>query len=135
MEDITLLTAKLPGVWEGLQGDGVYHEEWSSVDGSSLHGRAYLIRKGEITNQEKLSIIIDHSEIFYVAEVSHNSGPVKFRLTSGSDDVFIFENPEHDFPQKITYDLSNSDHLLAIIEAVKNGKTKRIEFRLQKIRN
>ncbi len=133
MKDIKLLSAKLPGIWEGIQGDGVYHEEWSSVDESSLQGRAYLIRKGEITNQEKLSIIVDNGEIYYVAEVSHNAAPVRFRLTSSSDDVFVFENPEHDFPQKITYDLTASGQLLATIEAEKNGKTKKIEFRLQKI--
>ena len=135
MDELQLLITKLPGVWEGIQGDGVYHEEWSSDDSTDLKGIAYLIRKGEITNQEKLSIIEDSGNIFYVAEVSHNAAPVKFKLTSGSENIFVFENPEHDFPQKITYDLSQDGLLIATIEAMKNDKLRRIEFRLQKISN
>lgn len=122
----------LAGMWEGIQGSGVYHEEWSVESDGSLKGRAYLLKMGEIKNPESLKIEQENEHVFYVAEVAHNSAPVKFRLTDSSDNLFVFENPDHDFPQKITYDLTETDHLTAVIEAVNDGKLKKVEFRLKK---
>ena len=40
----------------------------------------------------------------------------------------VFENPQHDFPQRISYELKGDGTLLAAIEGTKNGKTRRVEF-------
>lgn len=124
--------ALLAGSWEGIQGAGVYHEEWQVSGDGSLSGRAYLIAKGEIRNEELLTLKEEPDGIYYTAKVSHNEAPVRFRLTSAEGMVFVFENPAHDFPQKITYDMSVKDRLLAVIEAQKDGKRRAIEFRLKR---
>ena len=124
----------LVGMWEGIQGQGIYHEEWSKISDTELSGKAYLIKKGEIKNPEVLKIHISNENIFYTAEVSHNPEPVSFRLTSQKNNIFIFENPEHDFPQKITYARKDNDSLLAVVEAVKDGKTRKIEYNLRLIK-
>ncbi len=123
----------LIGRWEGLQGHGIYHEEWEFNEESGLTGKAYLIKKGEILNTEKLKIHLSNGNIFYTAEVSHNPSPVSFRLTSYENNIFIFENPEHDFPQKITYEKKEDGSLLAVVEAISNGKNRRIEYSLRSI--
>lgn len=123
----------LIGQWEGIQGPGVYHEEWEKVNDNEFNGKAYLIKKGEISNPEKLKLHSDERGIYYTADVSHNPKPVSFELTSQNETTFVFENPQHDFPQKITYEKKENDLLLASIEATNNGKTKKIEFNLKKI--
>ena len=133
MADIIIILAKLLGVWEGIQGSGIYHEEWRKLNDNSLEGRAYLLKKGEIVNPENLKIVIEDGEVYYVADVSHNEAPVRFRMTSSSDTILVFENPSHDFPQKITYDLGEEGWLKAIIEAEREGKVRKVEFRLKKI--
>jgi hypothetical protein len=133
MADIIIILAKLLGVWEGIQGSGIYHEEWRKLNDNSLEGRAYLLKKGEIVNPENLRIVIEDGEVYYVADVSHNEAPVRFRMTSSSDTILVFENPSHDFPQKITYDLAEEGWLKAIIEAEREGNVRRVEFRLKKI--
>ena len=133
MADIIIILAKLLGVWEGIQGSGIYHEEWRKLNDNSLEGRAYLLKKGEIVNPENLRIVIEDGEVYYVADVSHNEAPVRFRMTSSSDTILVFENPSHDFPQKITYDLAEEGWLKAIIEAEREGNDRRVEFRLKKI--
>ena len=40
----------LIGMWEGIQGQGIYHEEWAWKSDIELTGKAYLIKKGEIKN-------------------------------------------------------------------------------------
>ena len=92
----------LSGQWEGIMGSGLYHEEWAISESNELTGRAYLIKGGELTDNEKLKIHTIENEVYYTADVSHNPEPVSFKLTECSDTIFIFENLLHDFPKKIT---------------------------------
>lgn len=123
----------LAGMWEGIHGQGIYHEEWQIVNSSEMLGKAYLIKKGEILNMEILKLHIAGGNIFYTAEVSHNKSPVSFRLISDQNNIFIFENPEHDFPQKITYEKKEDGSLYAVVEAMMNDKLKKIEYSLKSI--
>ncbi len=123
----------LLGQWEGIQGQGIYHEEWEMINDNEFSGKAYLIRKGEISNPEKLSLHCDDTGIYYTADVSHNPKPVSFKLTGAEDSTLVFENPEHDFPKKITYEQKESDSFRAVIEATTNGKTRKSEFVLKRI--
>jgi hypothetical protein len=132
MAEIIIILAKLLGVWEGIQGSGIYHEEWRQLSDTLLEGRAYLVKKGEITNPENLKIVIEDGQVYYIADVSHNEAPVRFRMTSCSDTILVFENPSHDFPQKITYDLAEEGWLKAVIEAERDGEIRKVEFRLKK---
>lgn len=123
----------LIGQWEGIQGSGIYHEEWNKSDKNELKGKAYMIKKGEILNTEILKIHEDSIGIFYTADVSHNTAPVSFKLTFQNENSFVFENPEHDFPKKITYEFENNNKLKATVEASNNGKIKKIEYNLRRI--
>lgn len=118
----------LEGQWEGIQDNGIYHEEWETDSDGMMNGRAYLIKKGEISNPEKLKLHADENGIYYTAEVSHNPGPVTFRLTYSDENKFVFENPQHDFPKMITYERKDANNLVATIE---EGK-KKFEFKLMK---
>jgi len=40
----------------------------------------------------------------------------------------VFENPEHDFPRRISYARPDESRLLASIEGPRNGTPRRIEF-------
>lgn len=134
MDDFNFNAFKwLEGQWEGIQGEGIYHEEWYDQDEYKITGKAYFINKGEISNPEKLTILFREDGIFYIADVSHNTSPVEFKLIESSDNKFVFSNPLHDFPQKITYYKTNENELAAVIEAEKNGKIKKIEFILKRI--
>lgn len=123
----------LIGQWEGLQGTGVYHEEWEIINGNEFTGKAYLIKKGEIINQESLRIHSEDVNTYYTADVSHNPGPVSFKMTVLDDHRVVFENLMHDFPQKITYEKKEDNTLLAFVEATTNGKTRKIEYKLKKL--
>jgi hypothetical protein len=123
----------LIGQWEGVQGEGIYHEEWERICDSELKGKAYMIKKGEISNSESLRLHTDVQEIYYTADVSHNPQSISFKLTFLDERKAVFENPQHDFPQKITYEKKENHSLLATIEAVQNGKVNKVEFALKRI--
>jgi hypothetical protein len=51
-----------------------------------------------------------------------------FQSTTISQTTAIFENPEHDFPQRVGYRLDKPDALVAWIEGTSKGQPRRVEF-------
>ncbi len=52
------------------------------------------------------------------------SSPTEFKLKETQGKKVIFENPEHDFPQRIIYELKEGNKLVARIEGEINGEIK-----------
>ncbi len=114
--------------------DSRSYEEWKVTGDNLYEGSSKTIKNGEVTFREILKIENTPEGIYYVADVPHNPAPVKFQLTSVSDSSAVFENPEHDFPKKITY-LLEEGNLHAFIEGPgKDGKMKKIDFYFNKMR-
>jgi uncharacterized protein YciI len=85
------------------------YEQWNQSDDGTLRGISYKMENGEVEVTEYLSISSRDGEIVYTAVVLGQNGgaPVDFELTR-SDTVFVFENREHDFPQRIAYKYINN---------------------------
>ncbi|MBE2217432.1 MAG: hypothetical protein IAE90_04455 [Ignavibacteria bacterium] len=110
------------------------YEEWVKVSDDLYEGSSRTEKDSKVTFSEKLKIENTPDGIFYVADVKHNTAPVKFKLTDVNDTLAVFENPEHDFPKKITYCLEEGN-LHAWIEGPgKDGSTKKIDFYMTKMR-
>ncbi|WP_202840908.1 DUF6265 family protein [Luteimonas saliphila] len=94
----------LLGQWRrtGLPEGRTGHERWEPA-GSGLAGVGALQRDGATVFEEQLRIEADGREVFYVADVPGNAAPVRFRLVEQSESAVAFENPGHDFPQRIAY--------------------------------
>lgn len=122
----------LIGQWEGVHGNGIYHEEWVKADDLTLTGKAYIIKNGESKHLEKLKIHVKDSEILYTADVSHNPAPVSFKLMLLETNRFVFENTDHDFPQRITYSFLEKYNLKAIVESITGMSIHKIEYNLRK---
>jgi hypothetical protein len=45
-----------------------------------------------------------------------------------SDTMVVFENPAHDFPQRVGYQRRGADSLVAWIEGTMQGQARKIEF-------
>lgn len=89
------------------------HERWEKNSDSALTGWGIAMRDGDTTFIEKLRIVIKDDTLHYVADVEENPEPVYFKFTLITPDGFVCENPAHDFPKKIEYQLNN-DTLTAI---------------------
>ena len=58
-------------------------------------------------------------------KVAENEYPVPFRLTSVESGRVVFENPTHDFPQKIIYQRNGTHALKVTIEGPGDGEESR----------
>lgn len=124
----------LTGKWENQTQRGKMVEEWSKLNDSTYTGKSYMITAADSISLESIALKKEGNEIFYIPTVKgqNNDQPVKFKLTSSSPNQLVFENPAHDFPQKITYTLESENSLMAEISGVVNGQQRARKFPMKK---
>jgi len=122
--------AWLAGTWENATPEGTLTESWSWQNDSVMSGASYFINGKDTFSSETIRLEQSGTEVYYIPTVKdQNAGkPVKFRLTSSTDKMLVFENPEHDFPKKITYNHVNDSSLVAEISGTVNGELHAEQF-------
>jgi hypothetical protein len=95
-------------------------ETWSAASAGKMLGLGATLKGKDTVFVERSTLEIKGDDIFYIAQVTGNAKPIPFKLTSITDDSFVCENPEHDFPKKITYKL-NGNRIYATISG--DGKS------------
>jgi hypothetical protein len=105
-------------------------ESWNSKNDSTLIGASYFIKGKDTLSHELISIERRLNKIYYIPTVSNQNGalPVRFKEKEISDSLIIFENPGHDFPQFISYQLIHIDSIVAKIYGQINGQEQRQIF-------
>jgi hypothetical protein len=116
----------LTGCWSlEIKGRKV-EEHWLAPEGGSLMGVSRTIANGKTAEFEFLQIRDLPEGLTYIAKPS-NQPEARFVASSKTADEVVFENPKHDFPQRIRY-RSSGDSLHARIEGTLNGKQRAIDF-------
>ena len=128
LQDLTWLV----GTWKNETSRGDIFESWQMVDDSLLNGVVYRVSNLDTTLLENLSIQNIKDDLFYIPVVEHNKGAVYFKLIDHDTSKFVFENPEHDYPQRIIYFRIDSDSLHARIEGEDNGNFRAVDFYFQR---
>ena len=100
----------LVGTWDRTNAKPGHsgHERWEQVSTNEVRGLGVNLQGKDTTFIEKLRIIIKDDNLYYVVDAQENEKPVYFKLTQITDVGFVCENPEHDFPKKITYQLNGN---------------------------
>jgi hypothetical protein len=80
-------------------------EIWQKNSNTEFVGKGINLKGTDTVFVEKLKIIVKDGAVFYVADVPQNKEPVLFKATSVTASSVVFENPQHDFPKKITYEV------------------------------
>ena len=70
-----------------------------------------------------------------LAFTAHPSGQrsATFPLLRISDSEVVFENAQHDFPQRVAYKLESEGKLAARIEGMRNGTLRVIDFPMTRV--
>lgn len=104
------------------------HERWEKSGTYSFRGYGVTMQGQDTVFLEKISIVIQDNTLYYVADVPENNQPVYFKFTSLTPAGFVCENPDHDFPKKITYELDGSR-----LKAQISGNGKAIDYWFEKL--
>ncbi len=119
----------LAGCWEmnAKNKNLVINEQWMKPAGGMMVGSGRTVKSGKVADYEFLRIVEEADGIFYVSKPTGNKYETRFKLTKVSPTELLFDNPTHDFPQRIIYKLAG-DRLTARIEGSMNGKSSGIDF-------
>lgn len=120
------------GCWKS-EGNVQAEEQWTKLEGRSMLGMGRTIANGKTVFHEFLQIRERDDGIFYIAQPNGGT-PVQFKLVKINDSEAVFENPQHDFPQRISYLRAIDGSLVAAIEGEEKGKPKRIEYAMRRVR-
>lgn len=123
----------MTGCWgSGTATDG-YEEVWLAPTANSMLGVSREIARGQTRSFEYLRIMMATDSIDYVAQPRGNP-PTAFRLKELKGTRAMFENPAHDFPQRIIYQYTAPDRLDARIEGTdpKTGKVAGEDYPLRR---
>lgn len=125
--------AWLEGRWQGVSGELSMEEAWSSVRGGALLGTHRDVKAGQMVFFEFLRIQATPEGVVYFAS-PRSRPPVPFKLVELGERRAVFENREHDFPQRIAYWLDAAGALHSRIEGPQGGKTVSREWVWTKVR-
>ena len=72
-------------------------------------------------------------QIVFIAKPS-GQPEATFKMINGGTREVIFENRQHDFPQRVIYRLQDDGSLLGRIEGVSKGKERAVDFPMNRTR-
>lgn len=98
-------------------------ERWQKTSSEELRGFGFSLKGKDTLFVEKIKILTRANDMFYVADVPENQKPVYFKLTEITETGFVCENPEHDFPKKISYQLDGNK-----LKATISGDGKAVDY-------
>ncbi|WP_461789057.1 DUF6265 family protein [Pedobacter sp.] len=120
----------LLGKWEMKTKNGKVVERWTKHRDSLTATSHKFDAKGDsiLTEAVVLKKIDGVWHYCVTGFEKGNEGKTNFKLVAWTSNIFTFENKQHDFPQKISYQNKGKEELLAWIEGNINGKTRKISF-------
>ena len=122
----------IAGCWEGRTATRVYTEQWMKPLGGLMLGVSRTVAGERAVAFEFLQIRADGTDLFYVAKPS-GQAEASFKLTRASEREAVFENPQHDFPQRIIYRLQPDGSLIARTEGKSNGTDRAVDFPMKRV--
>ncbi len=125
--------AWLAGCWDGSNDKKETLEQWMKPSGGVMLGTSRIVKNGKNVEYEFMRIHReDNGDIYYTA-IPSGQKEASFKLVNNDARQLIFENKEHDFPQRIIYRLEKDGSLLAWIEGKKDGKEMRFDYPMKKV--
>ncbi|MBW2454570.1 MAG: metallophosphoesterase [Deltaproteobacteria bacterium] len=119
--------AWLLGCWRNIADDTENVERWRAGPAGALDGDSRTTQRGRVVHRETMSIARGPQGLTYTATPSGQTRTT-FRAVEVNEERVIFENLDHDYPQRIIYERTTPGRLKARIEGDVGGETKSSEW-------
>lgn len=125
----------LAGCWTQTGREAGSVEQWMAPAGGVMLGMARTVKNGRVVEFEFMQIRADaDGKLSFIAQ-PQGRPPTEFgllRQQDGEGAEAVFENPAHDFPQRVSYRREGADRLVARIEGMLKGQARGIDFPMQR---
>lgn len=113
--------AWMSGSWAFTKGDTRTEEHWTLPAGGTMLGMSRIVRGEKTAMFEFCRIEIVDGVPAFLAQPRGRTATV-FKLAHAGPREAVFENPAHDFPQRIIYRREADDRLMARVEGKVKGE-------------
>jgi hypothetical protein len=117
----------LAGCWEQAAGPRLVEEQWTRPRAGLMLGSGRTVRADTLVEFEQTRIFERGGRLVYGANPS-GQAPAEFESIELSDSSVTFENPAHDFPQRVMYRRRGADSLIGRVEGSRGGKVRGVDF-------
>ena len=122
----------LSGCWSYDGREPGSGEVWMPPAGGTMFAISRTVKQSRTIAYEFMHIRTDDSGVLVLVASPSGQATASFRLTEAGDKTVAFENPQHDFPQRILY-RRDGDKLSGRIEGVSNGEPLAIDFKMTRV--
>ena len=134
---VTLISdlSGMAGCWE-QKNDAMkllISEMWMSPGGTSILGMGRTVKNGKTTGWEYMRIEQRADVIYFVSRPKENAEDTAFKLIRSTLNEVVFENKDHDFPQRVIYKLQG-DKMTGRIEGNNSGEFMYFDFPMNKVK-
>lgn len=123
--------AWLQGCWAIDTPERTVEEQWMAPRAGSLLGMSRTVRGGKLTAHESV-IVRERGDRFEYEVSPSGQATTVFASTEIGDSSVVFENLQHDFPQRIGY-ARRGAALDAWIEGPVKGQNRRVEYAYRRV--
>jgi len=130
--DVTAL-AWMTGCWAPEKGEVGSVEHWLAPAGGTMLGVSRTVKNGETADFEFMQLRVNaEGKLVFIALPSGQKETTFVAVSLGNESV-TFENPQHDFPQKVSYRRESADRLVGRIEGNRGGTHRGIDFPMRRV--
>jgi hypothetical protein len=125
--------AWLAGCWQSESAEPGSGEQWTPLAGGTMLGMSRTVRHGRTVEFEFMQLRhIADGRLAFIA-MPPGRDPTVFPLLRIADHEAVFENPNHDFPQRVVYARDGVTGLRARIEGQVDGALQVVEFPMRRV--
>lgn len=122
----------MSGCWRQDAEGRLVDEMWMAPAGDALIGMSRTVSQGRAVAHEFMQIRRDGQRLVFIARPSGQAEATFTLLKMGPREV-RFENPAHDFPQRVIYRRKSDDVLIGRIEGTENGHARGVDFPMRRV--
>lgn len=118
----------MAGCWaaDGQEEGSIEH--WSGPAGGTMFGFSRVVRNGATVAFEYLRIVSETDGTLVLVASPSGQATARFPMKDMNGYRVVFENPVHDFPQRIIYSLDEHGNLLGRIEGTIRNEVRTVDF-------
>jgi Domain of unknown function (DUF6265) len=122
----------LSGCWASDPGEEGSGELWTRAAGGTLFGVSRTVKNGKTVGHEFMQIReVEPGQLAFIARPS-GQAEATFKLVRSTGNELVFENPAHDFPQRVIYRLDSADRLVGRVEGKNNGREQAFDYPMKR---
>ncbi|TYA55154.1 DUF6265 family protein [Formosa maritima] len=124
----------LIGNWTNISEESQSYENWSKLNDSTLFSHSFTLVENDTVFAEHVLVQQNKDEVLFTVTAynQNDNRPVIFKMLPTDNKVYTFENPDHDFPTKISYSNPVKDSIFAWIEGTIKGENRKVDFKFKR---